>query len=81
MDNLTLAGNHLQLSGAKKVSSCTQSQAVIETNDKRILISGTELEVKKLNLENGEVELCGEFSNIKILGSQEKKSLLKRIFK
>ena len=82
MFNLNLSEqNILAIQGAKKILSCTQSQAVIETDRKRIVVSGTEIEVKKLNLENGEVCLYGLFSNIKFADEQEKKSLLKRIFK
>lgn len=81
MEIINLSENNLSISGAKKVISCTQSQAVIETTEKRIVVTGNEIEVKKLNLENGEVCLFGKFTNLKLSSEQEKKPLLKRIFK
>ncbi len=82
MENLSLnKDNILEVNGAKKVVSCTQGQAVIETTSKKLIITGNEIEVKKLNLENGEICLFGKFSNIKLVDEGEKKPLLKRIFK
>lgn len=81
MFNLNLSGdNLLQIQGAKKVLSCTPTQAVVAA-DKKIIISGNSIEVKKLNLENEEICLAGVFSNIKFAAEEEKKSFLKRIFK
>ncbi len=81
METLNLSGNNLLIDGAKKVISCTHNQAVVDTTEKRIVISGNEIEVKKLNLENSEVCLSGNFTNIKLSSEQEKKPFLKRIFK
>ena len=82
MQNLCLNENNiLTILGAKKVLSCTQTQAVVETEKRKIIITGNSIEVRKLNLENGEVCLFGFFTNIKLVDSQEKKPLLKRIFK
>jgi len=82
MESLTIdSQNNLSVLGAKKVVSCTQSQAVIETNNKKLIITGSEIEVKKLNLENGEICLCGNFSNLKFMTESEKKPFLKRLFK
>ena len=82
MENLNLnCQNILTIQGAKKILSCTQSQAIIETDKKRIVATGNSIEVKQLNLENKEVCLYGIFSNIKLTDESEKKSLLKRIFK
>ena len=82
MENLNLnSQNLLTIQGAKKVLSCTQTQAVIQTDNKKIIASGNSIEVKKLNLENCEVCIYGIFSNIKFCDETEKKGLLKRIFK
>ena len=82
MENLNLnSQNILSIQGAKKILSCTQSQAVIETDKKKIIATGSAIEVKKLNLENGEVCIYGIFSNIKLTDESEKKGLIKRIFK
>ena len=82
MESLTINNqNCMTLLGAKKVISCTQSQAVIETTDQKVIVTGGDIEVKKLNLENGEVCLNGNFTNIKFAFEGEKKPLFKRIFK
>lgn len=81
-NSLYMQGDNLQIKGATKVVSSTQSQAVIEREDALIVISGSDIEVKKLNLDETEVELKGKFSNIKFSQSGAKKTpLLKRIFK
>lgn len=81
-NSLFLSGETLQIKGATKVVSSTQNQAVIEDNEALIVISGSEIEVKKLNLDDNEVELKGKFTNIKLSHAGVKKvPLLKRIFK
>lgn len=79
---LHLENDLLAIKGATKVASSTQTQAVIEAGERGLVISGSEIEVKMLNLEEGEVLLSGKFSNIKLGGVAGKKQpLLKRIFK
>ena len=79
---LHLEGDCLLIKGATKVSSSTSTQAIVECGEKTYYISGNEMEVKKLNLEEGEVVFFGKFSIIKIGQSQGKKQpFLKRIFK
>ena len=82
MKNLCLnCDNLLSITGVKKVISCSPTQSVIETENEKIVISGNDIEAKKIDLQNGEVCLYGLFHNIKLQTSSEKKSLLKRIFK
>lgn len=77
-----LEGDILEIKGATKVTSCVQNQAVIETGDNLIIASGIEIEVKKLNLEEGEVSIQGKITNIKLgTPSSKKMPFLKRIFK
>lgn len=79
---LHIEGNSLCLKGATKVVSATATQAVVEAGGKNIVIAGCDIEVKRLNLEENEVNLQGNFSQIKMGQSQDKKQpLLKRIFK
>ena len=79
---LHIEDNNLQIKGAKKVVSSTQSQAVVETDENTIIITGNEIEVKRLNLDEGEVLLSGKFGGIKFSSSSGKKQpILKRIFK
>ena len=72
----------LQIKGATRVVSSTASQAVVEMGEKTVVISGGEIEVKRLNLDDAEVVLSGKFSAIKFsqIGGK-KQPFLKRLFK
>lgn len=77
-----LEGDCLHIKGATKIISSTQTQAVVETSESGIIITGTEIEVKKLNLDEQEVIIGGKFTNLKLGSLNTKKTpLLKRIFK
>ena len=74
--------SNLAIKGANKVVSSTQNQAVDETASHTIVISGTDLEVKKLDLDNHEVCFSGKITNIKFSAPNgAKQPFLKRIFK
>ena len=73
--------NYLTITGSTKVVSSTQSQAVVEQGSETIIISGSELEVKKLDLDGKEVSIAGRISNLKFTSKAEKVPLMKRIFK
>lgn len=82
MNILHLEGDLLLIKGATKIISSTQTQAVVETGENAIVLTGTNIEVKKLNLEEGEVCFNGKFSLIKFNEAiGQKTPLLKRIFK
>ena len=78
---LHLEGDILLIKGATKVVSSVNNQAVVETEEKTIIILGQNIEVKKLNLEEKEVCLQGNFSQFKFTSPTNKVPLLKRIFK
>lgn len=67
--------------GATKVVSSTSSQAVVETKENTIVISGNGLEVRKLDLENAEVSFIGKVTNVKLSNQSAKIPFLKRLFK
>lgn len=72
----------ITIKGATRVISSTQTQAVVETKETSIIITGNDLEVRKLDLENNEVAFSGKIGNIKFSSSTNNKTpLLKRIFK
>lgn len=80
--NLVLSGDNLEISGATKVVSSSPTQAVVETTDGGVLVGGTDIEVKKLNLDEGQVAFSGKINMLKFgLPIGKKPSLLKRIFK
>lgn len=79
---LHIENENLTIMGATKVVSTTPPQAVVEQGSVAVIITGNNIEVKKLNLEAGEVVLSGKFLNIKFGEPSAKKgSLIKRIFK
>ena len=72
----------IEINGAKKIISATSNQAVVETEAKTIVLTGNNIEVTKLDLDNSVVCLSGSFSNIKFsVANGQKPSLFKRIFK
>lgn len=71
----------LILTGATKVISSTNTQAVVEVGDTNIVISGTNIEVTKLDLDNKAVTFSGNINSVKYSAKTEKTSLLKRMFK
>ena len=81
MNLLHLEGNTLTIKGATKIISSTPTQAAVETGEKAIVVTGTNIEVKSLNLDQGEVLFEGNFAIIKLEASVKKVPLLKRLFK
>ncbi len=71
----------LILTGATKIVSSTNTQAVVEVGDTNIVISGTNIEVTKLDLDNKTVTFSGNINSVKYTAKTEKISLLKRMFK
>lgn len=82
MESITIEDRKkLSLSGATKVISSTNTQAVVEIGNCNVIISGTNIEVTKLDLDNKLVNFTGEINAIKYANKTEKTNLIKRIFK
>ena len=73
--------NCICLQGATKVVSSTNTQAIVCSESGSIIISGTGLEVTKLDLDNKLVSFSGNITGIKFTKTSEKVSFIKRIFK
>ena len=71
----------ITLIGATKVNTCTNTQAVVEIGDTNVVISGNNIEVTKLNLDNKEVIFAGNIVAVKYMQKTEKVGLIKRLFK
>ncbi|MGN1201601.1 MAG: YabP/YqfC family sporulation protein [Candidatus Caccovivens sp.] len=71
----------IKITNATKVISSTNTQAVVEVADSNIIISGNNIEVTKLDLENKEVQFKGEIAGIKYAHKTEKVNIIKRLFK
>ena len=70
---------NIELLGIEKVESNNPSQVVCVAMGSVLVISGKNLHIKKLDINEGILVLEGTIDGIKYQG--EKKSLLKRIFK
>lgn len=82
MNTITLENNNfLTILGATKVVSSTPTQTAIEQGETLIVITGNELEIKKLDLDGKEVSLAGQIANLKFTDKAQKVPLMKRIFK
>lgn len=83
MDNkLTLVNQKdLTIAGIKKVLAVSQTSITLFLESTNVNILGEGMEVKKLDVEAGLLEVEGKITNIKYLAAKEKLSLLKRIFK
>ncbi len=83
MNDLVTIENQKQITikGATKVLSSTQNQSVVEVEGSTLVVSGSNLEVKKLDLDNKEVVFSGNISSLKFNNKAEKQPFLKRIFK
>lgn len=82
MESITIEDRKkLSILGATKMVSSTQTQAVVEVGGSNVVISGTNIEVTKLDLENKQVHFSGSFSGVRYVQKTEKVGLMKRIFK
>lgn len=80
--NIHLENDCLQIGGASKIVSCTENMAVVEVDQTSVVVNGSEIEVKKLNLDEGQVVLSGKFAVIKFTSSTTKKQpFFKRLLK
>jgi len=69
----------LQLTGVEKVESSNETQIVCIVMNSPLVILGKNLHVKKLDVEQGQVEIEGSIDSIKY--QAERKNFLKRLFK
>lgn len=82
MESITIEDRKkLSIVGATKMISSTQTQAVVEVAGTNVVISGSNIEVTKLDLENKQVHFSGNFSGLRYVQKAEKVGLVKRIFK
>ncbi len=69
----------LQLTGVEKVESSNENQIICIAMKSPLVISGKNMHVKKLDVQQGVVEVEGNIDSIRY--QPERKSFLKRIFK
>ena len=69
----------LSLCGVSKIESSNENQIICIVENYPLLITGKNLHVKKLDVEQGIVEIDGTIDMLKY--QSEKKNILKRLFK
>lgn len=72
--------NKLSLSGVEKVLSAKEDLIQVLTNEEGLVITGSDLQVTKLDQESGAVEIEGKIDALKFTTGY-KDSFWKRIFK
>lgn len=72
----------LTVEGVEDVISFDEKQVILDTSKGRLVIKGSDLHVKKLSLEKGEVDLDGSVDSMDYITAHHKKdeSLLSRLF-
>lgn len=82
MESITIEDRKkLSILGATKVISSTNTQAVVEVSGSSLVISGNNIEVIKLDLDNKQVVFSGNIGAVKYVTKTEKQPIFKRLFK
>lgn len=82
MENICIEERkQITIIGATKVLSATNTQSVVEVGGTNLVITGTNLEVTKLDLDNKQVFFSGEINGVRYVTKKEKVGLFKRLFK
>lgn len=72
----------LSLNGVQKVNSATENVVNLKCNQTDLIIQGSDLHIKKLDIEQRFVEIEGQVDSMKYTkGSSKKNGFIKRIFK
>lgn len=72
---------NLFITGIKKVVSVSPDALFMELESSELCVYGDNMEVKKLDVENGTLEVEGKIDNIKYQNKKEKMGLIRKIFK
>lgn len=72
---------NLSISGIKKTHVVSESSIVVEVENSVLQIAGNNMEVRKLDVESGILEVNGKIVGLKFSGPKEKFNLFKKIFK
>lgn len=72
---------NLSVSGIKKALIVSETAIAVEVENSVLQIAGNNMEVKKLDVESGNLEVFGKIYSLKFAGQKEKFNLFKKIFK
>ncbi len=71
----------VSMTGVFAVPTFTDKTATVRLKDETLLICGSDLEIKTLDIENGKLVLAGTVTELKYKQSSAPTSFVKRIFK
>ena len=71
----------MTITGIKKAAALSENSLTLQLENQTLNVLGSGMEVKKLDVEAGVLEVGGKISSIKYVGPKEKVGLVKRIFK
>lgn len=80
-DNIVNLSNQkiLTITGVESVTTMNSNQIFLTASNQNILVTGDNMEVEKLDVENGILKVKGLIDGIKY--NSKKENILKRIFK
>lgn len=83
MDNKLIFINrkNLSITGIEKVVGISDSELLVEVDGVALSIQGSDMEVKKLDVESGVLEIEGLINSMKYFDKKQKVNFIKRIFK
>lgn len=73
--------NRMTITGVKEVLTFNEDNVVLQTSKGDLHIKGEKLNVKKLNLDDGNLEINGFVTHIEYVAEGKKKGFLKNLFK
>ena len=83
MENKVILINqtNLTISGIKKANALSETALSLSLENQTLTVLGSGMEVKKLDVDSGIIEVQGKINLIKYVGAKEKLGFVKRIFK
>ena len=70
----------LAISGIEDVESCDESEVIMRTGEGNLVVRGTDLNIKSLNVESGEAIIIGLISEVCYEETAQSGSLWTRLF-
>lgn len=72
---------YLKITGVENVISLNETDVNLMVTNQNLVIKGTNITAEKFCVEDGVLELKGNFNSIKYENKKEKQGFIKRIFK
>ena len=69
------------ISGVEKIFEASETKMIMKVSGSNMAVLGEQLNISKLDVDAGTLELNGQINEIKFVDNKEKISLIKKIFK